>query len=124
MYSIFDIFKVSIGPSSSHTMGPMIAAKHFRDLLINKSIDSEVNKINAVLFGSLAYTGKAHGSEKGVVLGLEGYSPETIKANEIKSTITKVKRTKSISLARNILRAETAAIAAATIVSYKLNFSY
>ena len=98
MYSIFDIFKVSIGPSSSHTMGPMIAAKHFRDLLINKSIDSEVNKINAVLFGSLAYTGKAHGSEKGVVLGLEGYSPETIKANKIKSTITKVKRTKSISI--------------------------
>ena len=98
MYSIFDIFKVSIGPSSSHTMGPMIAAKHFRDLLLNKSIDSEVNKINAVLFGSLAYTGKAHGSEKGVVLGLEGHSPETIKANEIKSTITKVKRAKSISI--------------------------
>ena len=101
MYSIFDIFKVSIGPSSSHTMGPMIAAKHFRDLIVSRSIDSKVKRIDARLFGSLAYTGKAHGSEKGVVLGLEGYSPESIKTKEIKSTISKVKRTKSISISES-----------------------
>ena len=98
MYSIFDIFKVSIGPSSSHTMGPMIAAKHFRDLLSSRSIDSKVERIDVRLFGSLAYTGRAHGSEKGIVLGLEGYSPESIKTQEIKSTISKVKRVKSITI--------------------------
>ena len=98
MYSIFDIFKVSIGPSSSHTMGPMIAAKHFRDLLSSKSMDSKVARIDARLFGSLAYTGRAHGSDKGIVLGLEGYSPESIKTQEIKSTISKVKRVKSITI--------------------------
>ena len=101
MYSIFDIFKVSIGPSSSHTMGPMIAAKHFRDLIVSRSIDLKVKRIDARLFGSLAYTGKAHGSEKGVMLGLEGYSPESIKTKEIKSTISKVKRTKSISISQS-----------------------
>ena len=98
MYSIFDIFKVSIGPSSSHTMGPMIAAKHFKDLLFSKSLDLKVNRIDAKLFGSLAYTGRAHRSDKGIVLGLEGYSPESIKITEIKSTILKVKRARSISI--------------------------
>ena len=102
MYSIFDIFKVSIGPSSSHTMGPMIAAKHFRDLLSSRSIDSKVSRINARLFGSLAYTGRAHGSEKGIVLGLEGYSPTSIKTQKIKSTISKVERVKSITISDSV----------------------
>jgi L-serine dehydratase len=95
MYSIFDIFKVSIGPSSSHTMGPMVAAKHFRDLLVERN---DINKIQAKLYGSLAYTGRAHGSEKGIVLGLEGFSPETITTQEIKKRVSKVKRTKLIKI--------------------------
>ena len=93
MYSIFDIFKVSIGPSSSHTMGPMVAAKHFRDL-VSERVD--INRVQAKLYGSLAYTGKAHGSEKGIMLGLEGFSPSSVSTKEIKSTITKIKRHKSI----------------------------
>ena len=93
MYSIFDIFKVSIGPSSSHTMGPMVAAKHFRDL-VSQRVD--INRVQAKLYGSLAYTGKAHGSEKGIMLGLEGFSPSSVSTKEIKSTITKIKRHKSI----------------------------
>ena len=72
MYSIFDIFKVSIGPSSSHTMGPMIAAKHFRDLLNEKSLDSATEKIEARLYGSLAFTGKAHGAERELYLDFQG----------------------------------------------------
>ena len=75
MYSIFDIFKVSIGPSSSHTMGPMIAGKHFRDLVTNKK---NITRIEVKLYGSLAYTGKAHGSEKGIALGLEGFTAPVI----------------------------------------------
>ena len=95
MYSIFDIFKVSIGPSSSHTMGPMIAGKHFRDLVANKK---NITRIEVKLYGSLAFTGKAHGSEKGIALGLEGFTPESISAKEIKSTISKIKKNKSIGL--------------------------
>ena len=102
MYSIFDIFKFSIGPSSSHTMGPMIAAKHFRDLLADKAIDVKVNKIEIRLFGSLANTGKAHGTDKGIVLGLEGYSPESISTKHIKSTIRRVNKANSINISNAI----------------------
>ena len=95
MYSIFDIFKVSIGPSSSHTMGPMIAAKHFRDLLLK---NNDINRIQARLYGSLAYTGKAHRSDKGIVLGLEGFTPETITTQEIKKRVSKVKKSGLITI--------------------------
>ena len=76
-------------------MGPMVAAKHFRDLLLERN---DINKIEAKLYGSLAYTGRAHGSEKGIVLGLEGFSPETITTQEIKKRVSKVKRTKLIKI--------------------------
>ena len=79
-------------------MGPMIAAKHFRDLLNEKSLDSATEKIEARLYGSLAFTGKAHGAEKGVVLGLSGFTPEIIKTKQIKQTISKVRKTKSINI--------------------------
>ena len=98
MYSIFDIFKVSIGPSSSHTMGPMIAGKHFRDLLAEKKLDVKVDKVNAKLFGSLAFTGKAHGSEKGIALGLSGFSPEIINTRQIKQTVSKIKKTSLLNI--------------------------
>ena len=83
MFSVFDIFKVSIGPSSSHTMGPMIASKHFRDLLVSKNYHNKVDHIKVTLFGSLAYTGLAHGSDKGITLGLQGYHPESIESKSI-----------------------------------------
>ena len=95
MYSIFDIFKVSIGPSSSHTMGPMIAAKHFGDLLLK---NNNLDRIQARLYGSLAYTGRAHGSDKGIVLGLEGFTPETITTQEIKKRVSKVKKSGLITI--------------------------
>ena len=90
MYSVFDIFKVSIGPSSSHTMGPMIAAKHFSDLLIDKKYDNQIDSIHVQLLGSLAFTGMAHGSDKGIILGFQGYSPETIQSNEIKKCVSAI----------------------------------
>ena len=88
MFSVFDIFKVSIGPSRSHTMGPMIAAKHFRDLLIDKKYDNQIDSIQVKLLGSLAFTGMAHSSDKGIILGFQGYSPETIQSNEIKKCVS------------------------------------
>ena len=74
-------------------MGPMVAAKHFRDLVSQRG---DINRVQAKLYGSLAYTGKAHGSDKGIMLGLEGFSPSSVSTKEIKSTITKIKRHKSI----------------------------
>ena len=96
MYSIFDIFKMSIGPSSSHTTGPMIAAKHFRDYLIKDSLILNINKINIELFGSLAFTGKAHGTDKGIILGLSGLDIEKITTMDITKVISSVKKNKSI----------------------------
>ena len=96
MFSIFDIFKVSIGPSSSHTMGPMIAAKHFRDLLIDKKYDQKIDSINITFLGSLAFTGLAHGSDKGIILGLQGYSPDTIKSDEINKHLSMVTKKNKI----------------------------
>src|SRR3982751_917312 len=72
--SVFDLFSVGIGPSSSHTVGPMKAAREF-------VLGLELNQVQRVvveLFGSLAFTGKGHGTDKAILLGLEGHAPDTI----------------------------------------------
>jgi len=74
--SIFDIFKIGIGPSSSHTVGPMKAAGAFIDSL--QSVASDVASIEVSLHGSLAWTGKGHGTDSAVLLGLSGSTPESI----------------------------------------------
>ncbi|MFV1853064.1 MAG: L-serine ammonia-lyase [Thalassospira sp.] len=78
--SIFDIFKIGIGPSSSHTMGPMLAAARFLDDLraIHAAHPIAGLQIKATLYGSLAFTGKGHATDRAVLLGLCGFSPETI----------------------------------------------
>ena len=78
MHSIFEIFKIGIGPSSSHTVAPMKAGKLFREYLFKKNIISKTYKIDVILQGSLAFTGKGHGTDKGIILGLSGKSPEKI----------------------------------------------
>ncbi len=74
--SIFDIFKIGIGPSSSHTVGPMKAARAFA--LELAPVADTVTTIGVTLYGSLAYTGKGHGTDSAIVLGLMGLQPETI----------------------------------------------
>jgi len=74
--SIFDIFKIGIGPSSSHTVGPMKAARAFIDGL--GDVAADVASIDVSLHGSLAWTGKGHGSDTAILLGLSGLKPETI----------------------------------------------
>lgn len=80
--SIFDIFKIGIGPSSSHTMGPMLAAARFLDALRQRRARepdaSAWLRIEAVLHGSLAFTGKGHATDRAVILGLLGFRPETL----------------------------------------------
>src|ERR1044071_8491752 len=76
--SVFDLFSVGIGPSSSHTVGPMRAAARFvTDLAADTSPD-EVTDVTVELFGSLAATGAGHGTFPAILLGLEGYLPETV----------------------------------------------
>lgn len=79
MLSIFDIYKIGIGPSSSHTNGPMIAAYQFAVAIKNQL--AALQQIKVDLFGSLALTGKGHHTDKAVILGLCGFQPDTIKIN-------------------------------------------
>lgn len=75
--SVFDLFKIGIGPSSSHTMGPMSAANLFLETLRLRGAD-DVARLRCFLHGSLAFTGKGHGTDRAVILGLTGCSPDTI----------------------------------------------
>ena len=78
MHSIFEIFKIGIGPSSSHTVAPMKAGKMFRDELFSSKKIKKLTKINIILQGSLAFTGKGHGSDFGLILGLTYQIPDQI----------------------------------------------
>lgn len=80
--SVFDLFSVGVGPSSSHTVGPMRAAKRFAQSLRSQLAD--VAKVQVVLYGSLAFTGKGHGTDKAILAGLEGFDPETVDPDHIK----------------------------------------
>lgn len=88
--SIIDIFKIGIGPSSSHTMGPMIAANDFRDRVmdyLSKCRNKSMFRITCTLKGSLAYTGKGHATDRAVALGLHGYMPHTLADKDIDGLI-------------------------------------
>lgn len=76
--SLFDLFSIGIGPSSSHTVGPMLAANAFLDLLRKQKQLSQVMRIKVELYGSLALTGKGHGTDKAILNGFEGKTPETV----------------------------------------------
>jgi L-serine dehydratase len=76
--SLFDLFSIGIGPSSSHTVGPMYAAKEFTNLLEESDYFDSTVRIKIELYGSLALTGKGHGTDKAIVNGLEGKEPETV----------------------------------------------
>ncbi len=85
MLSIFDIFKIGVGPSSSHTNGPMIAGFKFTRLLGDKV--TQVNRIKIDLYGSLSLTGRGHHTDRAVILGLLGNRPETIKIRSANSAM-------------------------------------
>ena len=76
--SVFDLFKSGIGPSSSHTVGPMVAARRFVMALKDSGAVESVHRCRVELYGSLGATGKGHGSDKAVLLGLEGEHPTTV----------------------------------------------
>ncbi|MFD0750495.1 L-serine ammonia-lyase [Mucilaginibacter calamicampi] len=88
--SVFDMFKVGIGPSSSHTLGPWRAAQKFVQLLESKSTLSLVDGIKILLYGSLAKTGKGHGTDIAVLLGLCGFDPVTFPVDKIEEEINQI----------------------------------
>lgn len=99
MLSIFDIFKTGIGPSSSHTVGPMWAGHRFLHELEEKGILSSIATIRVGLYGSLALTGVGHGTDKATLLGLAGYRPDTIDPDEADQIFEQIKTNKQLPLA-------------------------
>ncbi len=96
--SVFDIFKIGIGPSSSHTVGPMRAARRFAERLDAEGLLATTAGVKVELFGSLGFTGKGHGSDRAVVLGLEGEDPATVDVDSIERRIAKIAETRRVKL--------------------------
>ncbi|MEO6254068.1 MAG: L-serine ammonia-lyase [Ferruginibacter sp.] len=96
--SVFDMFKIGIGPSSSHTLGPWRAAQRFTNALVEKNLLDEVKEIRVLLYGSLAKTGIGHGTDIAVQLGLSGDDPVTFDVNNIGAKIADIKHMKKILL--------------------------
>ena len=91
--SVLELFKIGIGPSSSHTMGPMVAANDFIDLVSKQKIITSCNKklfVRCTLRGSLAFTGKGHSTDRAVALGLHGYQPALLADQDISSVIKNI----------------------------------
>ena len=88
--SVFDMFKIGIGPSSSHTLGPWRAAQLFLASLEKKSLLEKTTQVRVSFYGSLAKTGRGHGTDIAIQLGLNGYDPVTFDVNAIDSTISSI----------------------------------
>lgn len=100
--SVFDLFSIGIGPSSSHTVGPMRAANTFISILANNKKLADVKRIQIELFGSLAFTGKGHGTDKAILSGLEGNMPDTVDPEVLKTRAQTIIESESIRLNNQI----------------------
>ncbi|HJW09168.1 MAG TPA: L-serine ammonia-lyase [Holophagaceae bacterium] len=96
--SVFDLFKIGIGPSSSHTVGPMRAGRTFVEGLRSSGLLDRVASVKAELYGSLGATGKGHGSDKAVILGLMGETPEGVDVEAVPAILAKVREEERLSL--------------------------
>ncbi|MGW4639987.1 L-serine ammonia-lyase [Sphaerisporangium sp. NPDC004334] len=96
--SVFDLFKIGIGPSSSHTGGPMAAAHKFARGLHQDGLLEKTARVEAILYGSLGLTGKGHGSDKAVLLGLSGEKPELVDVDTVDERLAKMRDTGTIEL--------------------------
>ena len=99
--SVFDLFKICIGPSSSHTMGPMTAAARFLAEILSddwpRPAGATIDRLGASLHGSLAYTGLGHGSDRAVILGLTGLLPTTVDPDQVENIMAEITAKKRIS---------------------------
>ena len=96
--SVFEIFKIGIGPSSSHTMGPMNAARAFTESLASQQLLGRTARVTAELYGSLALTGRGHCTDRAILLGLEGMRPETIDSSQVEPAVERIRQLKKLRL--------------------------
>ena len=99
MISVFELFKIGIGPSSSHTVGPMKAAAAFAHGLAERGAIGRAASVKVTLYGSLAFTGKGHAVDKAVILGLSGEAPATIDPADVEGIVAEVTARKMLTLA-------------------------
>jgi L-serine dehydratase len=97
--SVFDLFKIGIGPSSSHTVGPMRAARIFALRLAHDGLLEGTARVRVDLYGSLGATGRGHGSDKAVLLGLAGHEPDTIDVDRIPAMLDEIRAQSRLTLA-------------------------
>jgi len=97
--SVFDLFKIGIGPSSSHTVGPMRAARLFTLALQKRGVLEQTRRVVTQLHGSLGATGKGHGSDKAVLLGLSGFDPETVDVDQVPAVLAAIRSERQLRLA-------------------------
>jgi L-serine dehydratase len=96
--SVFDLFKIGVGPSSSHTMGPMTAACGFVEMLGEKALLDATTRVQAELYGSLALTGKGHATDRAVLLGLSGERPHSLDPDEADTIVDRIRATGKLKL--------------------------
>ncbi|NNK37404.1 MAG: L-serine ammonia-lyase [Xanthomonadales bacterium] len=96
--SVFDLFKIGIGPSSSHTVGPMRAACTFARRLDRAGLTERTARIEVSLYGSLAHTGRGHGTDKAVLLGLEGHLPDRVEPDLIETEVERIRTGRQVLL--------------------------
>ncbi|HEX2582668.1 MAG TPA: L-serine ammonia-lyase, partial [Chlamydiales bacterium] len=96
--SVFEIFSIGIGPSSSHTVGPMRAARRFLFELFDRELFEDIAQVTVELYGSLAMTGKGHATDIAILLGLSGEVPEAVDPNTVPEKIALIQQTKNIRL--------------------------
>jgi L-serine dehydratase len=97
-HSLFELFKIGIGPSSSHTMGPMRAALRFAEELESAGMTFQTASIQVDLYGSLALTGHGHGTDRAILLGLSGQTPEGINPAEVEARLSAIRAAKKLEL--------------------------
>ena len=95
--SVFDLYKIGIGPSSSHTMGPMVAARRFLMHLRDVKFPTDA-RLRVSLHGSLAFTGKGHGTDRAIILGLAGQTPDAIDPDAVEGILEAMASRKSVTL--------------------------
>ncbi len=97
--SVLDLFKIGVGPSSSHTMGPMVAAGDFINHVsryVSENHNTQNSHIRCILKGSLAFTGKGHAIDLAVTLGLHGYTPEKVACQDVDAVINRIRKIRSV----------------------------
>ena len=99
--STFELFKVGIGPSSSHTMGPMLAAQRFASALSERKVLGQTERVTVDLYGSLALTGRGHATDRAITVGLSGYVPAEVDPDQVFAIEQQARERHTIELARN-----------------------